>query len=205
MQSLRSLALLVTVLALSSLVPAHAALTSNSLTWNSLTANSLSTNSLTNNSLTINGWSPNAITTNGLTQFSSNFATSFLNQDGVKFGYRTGVAIDNQGVVRAVFDNGQRLAVAQIPLVTFANAAALQAQSGNTYLATNTSGSPTTNFSQVGGAGQVAASELEQSNVDLATEFSNMIVTQRSYTADSKVITTATTLLDIAVNLIPGG
>ncbi|KJV08403.1 hypothetical protein VZ95_18020 [Elstera litoralis] len=140
-------------------------------------------------------------TKNGVTQQSDAFATSFVNQDGVRFGYKTGVAIDKDGVVRAVFDNGQRLAVARVAITTFADPNRLDARSGNLYAQTDASGSPTTNFSGIGGAGTVQGSALEGSTVDLAEEFTDMIVTQRNYSANSKTITTSDEMLQEIINL----
>jgi flagellar hook protein FlgE len=140
-------------------------------------------------------------TTTGLTQYDSVTATSFINQDGIKFGYRTGVAIDDDGTVRAIFDNGQRLTVARIPLVTFADVNSLQARTGNVYAETDASGSSTPNFPKTGGAGSVAANSLESSTVDTATEFTNMIVVQRNYSANAKVINTADEMLQDLLSL----
>jgi flagellar hook protein FlgE len=140
-------------------------------------------------------------TKNGVTQQSDAFATSFINQDGVRFGYKTGVAIDKDGVVRAVFDNGQRLAVARVAITTFADPNKLDARTGNLYAQTDASGSPTTNFSGIGGAGTVQGSALEGSTVDLAEEFTDMIVTQRNYSANSKTITTSDEMLQEIINL----
>lgn len=140
-------------------------------------------------------------TKNGVTQQSDAFATSFINQDGVRFGYKTGVAVDKDGVVRAVFDNGQRLAVARVGIVTFADPNRLDARSGNLYAQTDASGAPTTNFSGIGGAGQIQSNALEGSTVDLAEEFTDMIVTQRNYSANSKTITTSDEMLQEIINL----
>ncbi len=140
-------------------------------------------------------------TKNGVTQQSDAFATSFINQDGVRFGYKTGVAVDKEGVVRAVFDNGQRLPVARVAITTFADPNRLDARSGNLYAQTDASGSPTTNFSGIGGAGQVQSNALENSTVDLAEEFTDMIVTQRNYSANSRTITTSDEMLQEIINL----
>jgi flagellar hook protein FlgE len=140
-------------------------------------------------------------TKNGVTQQSDAFATSFVNQDGVRFGYKTGVAVDKEGVVRAVFDNGQRVAVARVAITTFADPNRLDARSGNLYAPTDASGLPTTNFSGIGGAGQVQGSALEGSTVDLAEEFTDMIVTQRNYSANSRTITTSDEMLQEIINL----
>ncbi len=154
---------------------------------------------ITNANFTFNMGSAN--TTNGMTQFSDAYAVSFVNQDGIKFGYRTGVAIDDDGVVRAVFDNGQRLAVAKIPLVTFADPNALQQRSNNVYAETDRSGSPTSNYANTGGAGSIASNVLENSTVDLAEEFSDMIVTQRNYSANARTITTSDEMLQELINI----
>ncbi len=140
-------------------------------------------------------------TKNGVTQQSDAFATSFINQDGVRFGYKTGVAVDGDGVVRAVFDNGQRLAVARVAIVSFADPNKLDARSGNLYAQTDASGSPTTNFSGIGGAGTIQSNALEGSTVDLAEEFTDMIVTQRNYSANSRTITTSDEMLQEIINL----
>jgi flagellar hook protein FlgE len=142
-----------------------------------------------------------ANTKSGVTQNSDDFAVAFVNQDGIKFGYRTGVVIDEFGVVRAVFDNGQRLAVAKIPLVNFANVNALQARNGNVYAETDDSGSSTTNFAYQGGVGSITPNAVEGSTVDLAEEFSDMIVTQRTYSANARTITTSDEMLAEVINL----
>jgi len=140
-------------------------------------------------------------TKSGITQNSDDFAVAFVNQDGIKFGYRTGVVIDEFGVVRAVFDNGQRLAVAKIPLVNFANVNALQARNGNVYAETDDSGSATTNYAYQGGVGSITPNAVEGSTVDLAEEFSDMIVTQRTYSANARTITTSDEMLAEVINL----
>lgn len=141
--------------------------------------------------------------TDGATQYSNAnaFAVSFVNQDGIRFGYRTGVDIDGDGIVRAVFDNGQRLAVARIPLVTFSDPNRLQNRTGNLYAETDDSGSAVANYDKVGGAGTINPASLEASTVDLSDQFTRLIVTQRSYSANARVITTADELLQELVNI----
>jgi len=134
--------------------------------------------------------------TDGVTQFSSNFFVSFVNQNGVSFGSFTGVNINDEGVVTAQFDNGDSRAIYRIPLATFANPNGLEAKNGNVYGQTDNSGSFFLNFANSGTAGKVAASALEASTVDLAEEFTNMIVAQRAYSANAKIITTADEMLD---------
>jgi flagellar hook protein FlgE len=84
----------------------------------------------------------------------------------------------------------------QIPIATFADANALGAHTGNAYQTTTTSGNPLINFPGVGPAGKVNAGALEASTVDLAEEFTRMIVAQRAFSAASKVITTSDQMLD---------
>jgi flagellar hook protein FlgE len=141
-------------------------------------------------------------TPSGMTQYSSSFDVSFLNQNGLAFSFRTGVAFDDHGVVSAVFDNGTTIPLYQIPLVNFSNVDALQAETGNVYAETVESGSAVANFAGLGGVGTVTPSALEQSTVDLSTEFANMIITQRSFSANARTITTADGELQEVVNLV---
>ena len=128
---------------------------------------------------------------NGLTQVGQNFSASEVNQNGLHFGTFTGISIDANGVVTANFDNGLKQPIYLIPIATFNNPNGLAAESGNSYLQTNKSGSFLLQQAGTGAAGTIAPSELESSNVDIAQEFSNLIVTQQAYAANAKVITTA--------------
>jgi flagellar hook protein FlgE len=141
-------------------------------------------------------------TPSGLTQYSSKFDVSFLNQNGLAFSFRTGVSFDSTGQVSAVFDNGTVIPLYKIPLVNFSNVDALQAETGNVYAETTQSGTAVANFAGLGGTGTVTPSALEQSTVDLSTEFANMIITQRSFSANARTITTAASELDEVVNLV---
>ncbi len=137
----------------------------------------------------------------GLTQFSGNFSTSFINQDGVQFGVFSGVNISENGLVTAIFDNGQTRPIFQIPVATFTNANGLTARTGNIYQQTDRSGQPLLNFAGSGGAAKISPSSLEASTVDLAEEFTRMIVTQRAFSANSRIITTADEMLDELVRI----
>jgi flagellar hook protein FlgE len=118
------------------------------------------------------------------------------------FSFRTGVAFDVSGRVSAVFDNGTVIPLYQIPLVNFSNVDALQAETGNVFQETVESGNAVANFAGLGGTGTFAPSTLESSTVDLATEFANMIITQRSFSANARTITTADSELQEVVNLV---
>ena len=132
----------------------------------------------------------------GLTQFAGQFALNSVDQDGARYGGFVGVSIDKDGVVTAQFDNGKQLAIYKLPVVMFANPNGLDTRTGNAFAQNDRSGDIILQQANAGGAGVVAASALESSNVDLAEEFTKMITTQRAYSASAKVITTADEMLD---------
>ena len=137
----------------------------------------------------------------GLTQFDSQSALAATSVNGTPFGDFSGVDIDASGMVYAKFTNGIVKRIYQVPVATFANADGLEALGGGAYGVTRDSGSYTLNTAGVGSAGNLAAATLESSNVDLATEFTNLIITQRAYSASSKIITTADEMLDEAIRM----
>jgi len=116
-------------------------------------------------------------------------------QNGVRFGVFNGVTIDELGIVSALFDNGQTTPIYQIPVATFNNANGLQAITTNVFRPTDTSGTVLLNVAGAGAAGKVAPSALEASSIDIANEFTAMIVTQRAYSASARIITTADEML----------
>lgn len=126
-----------------------------------------------------------------LTQHAGDFSVNSNTQDGSAPGVRTGVSIDADGYVSAQFSNGQSQHIYKLPIATFANANGLDNESGNVFRESDSSGPITLREAGVGAAGVVQGGALEESNVDLADEFSKMIVTQRAYSANTKVITTA--------------
>ncbi len=140
-------------------------------------------------------------TTGGLTNYSNQFGVSFIQQDGIPYGFRTGVSFAEDGIVRVLFDNGQSLPVFRLPIATFAATNRLEPVSGNAYRETLESGSALTNYANVAGSGKVSPSTLEASTVDLSEEFTNMIITQRAYSANARTITTADEMLNEVVNL----
>lgn len=132
----------------------------------------------------------------GVTQFdnASTMVSSTVN--GALFGSLSGITVDTDGIITAQFSNGLAQKVYKIPLATFANPDGLSQTSGNAYLTSIASGSPTITEADLGGAGTLASKNLEGSTVDLATEFTSLITTQRAYSAASKIVTTASTMLD---------
>jgi flagellar hook protein FlgE len=144
--------------------------------------------------------------TTGVTQFSgtSYAQASAPTQNGMPQGQYSGVTIQAGGDVTINYSNGATQTVAQVPLATFANADALQSQSGQAFTATIPSGAANISAPGTGPAGTLVAGSVEGSNVDIATQFTQMIVAQQAYTANSKVITTANSMLQDAVGMIQG-
>ncbi len=131
----------------------------------------------------------------GVTQFASAYSTTFINQDGATFGNFAGVSVDEDGIVTANFDNGQSLKIYKIPVTTFANPDGLSAKTGTLYIESAESGTPVVQSAGTASAGKIVPTALEASTTDLATEFTNMIITQQAYSAAAKVITTGDEML----------
>lgn len=140
----------------------------------------------------------------GVTQFAgTTYALNNVSQNGTAPGSYSGISITGDGSVVVNYDNGQSRTVAQVPLAVFANPNALQSQSGQAYTATQTSGLATPQAANTGAAGSLAVGSVEASNVDIATEFSAMIVAQQAYGAASKVVSTANQMLTTALQMLP--
>ena len=121
---------------------------------------------------------------------------------GRKLGDMTGVSIQNNGMIYATYDNGQSKLLGQIAVASFANASGLAKEGDNLYSATQNSGQ----FDGIGiditaDGGYMTTGELEMSNVDLSAELTGMIVTQRGFQANSRIITVSDSMLEELVNL----
>jgi flagellar hook protein FlgE len=123
-------------------------------------------------------------------------------QDGLPPGSFRNLDIDAHGLITLNFDNGARKTEFQVPLVNFSNFNGLQAQNGNAYSTTVASGTPQITAAGDNGTGTLVASSTEGSNVDIATEFTKLIQTQRAYEANSKVITTANQMLQVTNQMV---
>ena len=132
----------------------------------------------------------------GLSQFDSGYNVNFANQNGAPVGQLVSVAIDGEGVVVASYSNGQTQSLFQLPLADFSNPNGLQAVTGNVFAQTRESGEVNLREAGTNGTGNVVASTLEQANVDIAAELTDMIVAQRTYQANTRVISVADDLLD---------
>ncbi|MAZ90669.1 MAG: flagellar hook protein [Oceanicaulis sp.] len=137
----------------------------------------------------------------GFTQYDSPSNLGSTNVNGSAFGNFASVDVDEDGFVFAKFTNGIVRKIYQIPVATFTNPDGLEAQAGGTFTVTPESGAYTLTRPGLGTAGNIASSTLESSNVDLATEFTSLITTQRAYSASSKIITTADEMLDEAIRM----
>ena len=137
----------------------------------------------------------------GMTQFASDSVVTSTTDNGVVFGNLTSVDIDSSGYVTAKYDNGVTRKIAQVAIATFPNPDGLSAVSGDAWQVSRASGSYNLKTPGTGGAGAIAPSELENSTVDLSTEFTGLITTQRAYSASSKIITTADQMLQELIDI----
>jgi flagellar hook-basal body protein len=129
------------------------------------------------------------------TQYPMASTTNFQTQDGYAPGSLTNVTVSTDGTISGNYSNGQVLNLYQISLASFNNPWGLARLGGNLFGETYVSGVAYTNAPGVGALGNINPDSLEQSNVDLATEFVNLITTERGYQANSKVITTTDEML----------
>jgi len=132
----------------------------------------------------------------GMTQFGDTFTPSFITQNGSQFGSFSGVTIGTDGLVTALFDNGETRIIYKVPLATFTNPNGLESKTGNVWSATEFSGDYTLREADNGPTGQIIQASLEASTVDIGEEFTNMIIVQRAYSASTKIITTADQMLE---------
>jgi len=140
-------------------------------------------------------------TTDGLAQFASPTRVAFVSQNGSGVGTLNSLAVDEDGFVVASFTNGQQRRLYRLALATFPNPAGLDPRTGNVYAASIESGEYVLLAPGEGGAGRLAPSSIEASNVDIADEFTKMIVTQRAYSANARVISTTDEMLDELIRL----
>ncbi|MBW8826850.1 MAG: flagellar hook-basal body complex protein, partial [Acidobacteria bacterium] len=136
-----------------------------------------------------------------LTQFAGVNGLTAVDQNGSGPGALQSFAVSTSGVVTGVFSNGKSKAIGQIALANFRNPSGLEKVEGSMYRATSNSGVPDVGVSGTAGRGTMAGGTLEMSNVDLAQEFTNLIVAQRGFQASAKIITASDEILQDLVNL----
>ncbi len=144
------------------------------------------------------GFAPEALST---TQYANSSTTIFQDQDGYASGFLQSVSTDVDGVITGHYSNGQVLKKAQVALASFSNLAGLRKEGGNIFTETTDSGAPVTGAPGTNGLGSIAPNALEQSNVDLGTEFVKLITVQRGFQANSKIITTTDDMLNDLINI----
>lgn len=137
----------------------------------------------------------------GITQFASPSGVSSQNQDGYSSGDFAGVAVDGRGVVQGLYTNGQRIPIGQLAIAKFRANDGLSRAGQSLWIETRESGSAALGTAGSGGRGAVSAGTLESSNVDLAEEFIGLIQHQRSFSANSKTITTADEMLQELISI----
>jgi flagellar hook protein FlgE len=137
----------------------------------------------------------------GSTQFASPSSVSNQTQDGYASGDLAGISVDGTGVVKGTYTNGQKLDIGQLAIAKFRSNEGLGRAGQNLWIATRESGDAAIGTAGSGGRGAVTGGALEQSNVDLATQFVDLIAHQRAFSANSKTITTADEMLQEVVNL----
>jgi flagellar hook protein FlgE len=125
-----------------------------------------------------------------LTQTSTASATSATSTNGFASGTLQSYAVQPDGTINGTFSSGQTLALGQVAVASFANNQGLVAIGNNNYQATAASGPAVVGVAGTGGRGTVIGGSVEQSNVNIATEFSKLIVAQQAYSANAKTITT---------------
>ena len=139
-----------------------------------------------------------------ITQAVSPSVVSSIDTNGTPFGSLSSVAIGQNGMVTATFNNGTSRQIAQVALATFPNVDGLTAVNGDAYTASQQAGEYSLKVAGTGGSGTLSSSTLEGSTVDLSTEFTNLIVAQQAYDASSKVITTADQMTQALLQVIQG-
>ena len=136
-----------------------------------------------------------------LTQEAASSGTPSIQQDGTASGTLKNFSIGSDGTITGSFSNGTTAIVGQIALASFADEQGLSRTGGNDFQPTLASGQATIGAPITGGLGTLSGGALEQSNVDIATEFANLIVAQRSYEANARVVTTFDQIAQDTINI----
>jgi flagellar hook protein FlgE len=136
-----------------------------------------------------------------VTQVTAPSSTSSTQQDGASSGTLTNFSIGADGTITGSFSNGKTAALGQLALAGFANSEGLEREGATDYHQTLASGQAVIGTAGSGGRGSLAGGSLELSNVDISTEFANLIVAQRAFEADAKAVTTFDQITQDTINL----
>ncbi|QTX31661.1 flagellar hook-basal body complex protein [Aminithiophilus ramosus] len=137
----------------------------------------------------------------GVTQFGSAFSTKAYTQDGYEMGVLEDYSVTSDGVILGVYSNDQSRALSRVALALFANPQGLNKEGDTVFTASANSGLPQIGSPTEGGAGSISGGNLEMSNVDLTEEFVRLILAQRGFQANARVITTSDDVLQELINL----
>jgi flagellar hook protein FlgE len=140
------------------------------------------------------------VATTGLTQIAGD-STASAAQDGYPTGTLQSFSIAQDGVISGIFSSGQSRRLGQVALATFANPAGLDRLGNNLLQESNNSGIPQIGVPTQGGRGKISSGFVEMSNVDLSTEFTNLIITERGFQANTRIISVVDSLLQDVINL----
>ncbi|MDH5656608.1 MAG: flagellar hook protein FlgE [Spirochaetia bacterium] len=140
-------------------------------------------------------------TMKGITQYASSFTTRAKEQNGYPMGYMESFSIDNTGNIVGTYSNGKKDPIARIAMAVFNNPGGLTKEGETKYSISMNSGNPIVGDAGIGGRGKINAGLLEMSNVDLSDQFTDMIVTQRGFQANSRTITTSDQMLQEVLGL----
>lgn len=135
------------------------------------------------------------------TQFGSTSATMAFTQDGFAAGQLQAIVIDREGFITGQFSNGETSLLGQVALASFPNIEGLVSVGNTNLIESRTSGQALVGAPETGSLGSIRSSSLEQSNVDLATEFVRLIINQRAFQANTRIVSTTNELLANLVNL----
>ncbi len=139
---------------------------------------------------------------NNLTMFAADSSVAPSDIDGYSTGTLTTFSIGSDGIITGVYSNGEQQSLGCVALASFSNPAGLEKVGDNLFIPTTNSGNFTKGLAAgTGGTGTLTPGTLEMSNVDLSSEFTNMIITQRGFQANSRIITTSDEMLQELVNL----
>jgi flagellar hook protein FlgE len=138
---------------------------------------------------------------NSITQYAESSSTKAVTQDGYVMGYLDNFKVDQSGVITGIYSNGTTRTIGQVALASFPNQGGLEKAGDNTYVVSNNSGDANIGPSRIAGKGKIISGALEMSNVDMAEQFTDMIITQRGFQANSRTIQTADQLLQELLTL----
>ncbi|MCG9894608.1 MAG: flagellar hook protein FlgE [Fimbriimonadaceae bacterium] len=136
-----------------------------------------------------------------VSQVASDTQVIAASQNGFPPGSLSGFSISTQGLITGIYTNGLTRSLAQVAIANFTNPGGLERQGSNLFRDTDNSGTPVIGTAGAGGRGLVSSGFLEQSNVDIGQEFSDLIITQRGFQANTRVVTTVDEMLQDLINM----